>query len=62
MWPDGRHHPRSPDLRAEGVSILMRDSKFPGQEPLVFTPGEWAARCTAWTTRILIPVAVGTEA
>src|SRR5712691_6810599 len=28
---------------AEGVSILVRDSKFPGQEPLVFTPGEWAA-------------------
>lgn len=28
---------------AEGVSILVRDSKVPGLEPLVFTPGEWAA-------------------
>jgi hypothetical protein len=28
---------------AEDVSILVRDSKFPGREPLVFTPGEWAA-------------------
>jgi hypothetical protein len=28
---------------AEVVSILVRDSKFPGREPLVFTPGEWAA-------------------
>ena len=28
---------------AEGVSIVVRDSKFPGREPLVFTPGEWAA-------------------
>lgn len=27
---------------AEGINILVRDSKFPGQEPLVFTPGEWA--------------------
>jgi hypothetical protein len=26
----------------EGVNILVRDSKFPDQEPLVFTPGEWA--------------------
>jgi hypothetical protein len=26
----------------EGVNIVVRDSKFPGQEPLVFTPGEWA--------------------
>ena len=27
---------------AEGINILVRDSKFPGREPLVFTPGEWA--------------------
>jgi len=28
---------------AEDITILVRDSKFPGREPLVFTPGEWAA-------------------
>jgi Domain of unknown function (DUF397) len=28
---------------AGGTNILVRDSKFPGQEPLVFTPDEWAA-------------------
>ncbi len=22
---------------------MVRDSKFPGREPLAFTPGEWAA-------------------
>jgi Domain of unknown function (DUF397) len=27
---------------AGGINILVRDSKFPGQEPLVFTPREWA--------------------
>ncbi|HEY7921062.1 MAG TPA: DUF397 domain-containing protein [Streptosporangiaceae bacterium] len=27
---------------AEGINILVRDSKFPGRDPLVFTPGEWA--------------------
>jgi hypothetical protein len=27
---------------AGGINILVRDSKFPGQEPLTFTPGEWA--------------------
>jgi hypothetical protein len=27
---------------AEGIGILVRDSKFPGREPLVFTLGEWA--------------------
>ena len=27
---------------AGGISVLVRDSKFPGREPLVFTPGEWA--------------------
>jgi hypothetical protein len=27
---------------AEGINIMVRDSKFPGREPLVFTPGEWA--------------------
>ena len=27
---------------AEDINILVRDSKFPGREPLVFTPGEWA--------------------
>lgn len=27
---------------AGGINILVRDSKFPGREPLVFTPGEWA--------------------
>ena len=26
----------------EGINIMVRDSKFPGREPLVFTPGEWA--------------------
>jgi Domain of unknown function (DUF397) len=25
------------------IAILVRDSKFPGREPLMFTPGEWAA-------------------
>jgi hypothetical protein len=25
-----------------GINILVRDSKFPGRDPLVFTPGEWA--------------------
>jgi hypothetical protein len=28
---------------AEGINIVVRDSKFPGREPLVFTPLEWAA-------------------
>ena len=28
---------------AEGINVLVRDSKFPGRDPLVFTPGEWAA-------------------
>ena len=27
---------------AVGINILVRDSKFPGREPLVFTPREWA--------------------
>jgi hypothetical protein len=27
---------------AEGINIVVRDSKFPGREPLVFTPLEWA--------------------
>jgi hypothetical protein len=27
---------------AEGINVLVRDSKFPGRDPLVFTPGEWA--------------------
>jgi Domain of unknown function (DUF397) len=27
---------------AADVSIMVRDSKAPGQEPLTFTPGEWA--------------------
>ncbi|MGO9220958.1 MAG: DUF397 domain-containing protein [Streptosporangiaceae bacterium] len=27
---------------AQGCNIVVRDSKFPGREPLVFTPGEWA--------------------
>ncbi len=27
---------------AGGINVLVRDSKFPGQDPLVFTPGEWA--------------------
>jgi hypothetical protein len=27
---------------AGGINILVRDSKFPGRDPLVFTPGEWA--------------------
>jgi hypothetical protein len=27
---------------AEGINIVVRDSKFPGRDPLVFTPGEWA--------------------
>lgn len=27
---------------AADIAILVRDSKFPGREPLVFTPGEWA--------------------
>ena len=27
---------------AGGFNIVVRDSKFPGQEPLVFTPREWA--------------------
>jgi hypothetical protein len=27
---------------ADGINILVRDSKCPGQQPLVFTPGEWA--------------------
>ena len=27
---------------AVGINILVRDSKFPSQEPLVFTPREWA--------------------
>jgi hypothetical protein len=27
---------------AEDINVLVRDSKFPGREPLVFTPGEWA--------------------
>jgi hypothetical protein len=26
----------------EGISILVRDSKFPDQEPLMFTLDEWA--------------------
>jgi hypothetical protein len=25
------------------INVLVRDSKFPGRDPLVFTPGEWAA-------------------
>jgi hypothetical protein len=28
---------------AEDINVLVRDSKFPGRDPLVFTPGEWAA-------------------
>ena len=28
---------------AADIAILVRDSKFPGREPLAFTPGEWAA-------------------
>ncbi len=24
------------------INIVVRDSKFPGQQPLVFTPREWA--------------------
>jgi hypothetical protein len=28
---------------AEGINIVVRDSKFPGRDPLVFTSGEWAA-------------------
>jgi len=28
---------------AGGINILVRDSKFPDQEPLMFSPGEWAA-------------------
>ena len=27
---------------AEGINIVVRDSKFPCREPLVFTPAEWA--------------------
>jgi hypothetical protein len=27
---------------AVGINILVRDSKFPGGDPLVFTPREWA--------------------
>jgi Domain of unknown function (DUF397) len=27
---------------AEDVTIVVRDSKFPAREPLVFTPREWA--------------------
>ncbi len=27
---------------AGDIAILVRDSKFPGREPLAFTPGEWA--------------------
>lgn len=27
---------------AQGINIVVRDSKFPGRDPLVFTPGEWA--------------------
>ena len=27
---------------AEGINIVVRDSKFPGREPLAFTPAEWA--------------------
>ena len=27
---------------AEGINIVVRDSKFPGRDPLVFTPAEWA--------------------
>ncbi len=27
---------------AGGINVVVRDSKFPGQEPLVFTPREWA--------------------
>ncbi len=27
---------------ADAVSIMVRDSKMPSQEPLAFTPGEWA--------------------
>lgn len=28
---------------AQDINVLVRDSKFPGRDPLVFTPGEWAA-------------------
>jgi Domain of unknown function (DUF397) len=28
---------------AGDIAILVRDSKFPGREPLTFTPGEWSA-------------------
>jgi Domain of unknown function (DUF397) len=28
---------------AGDIAVLVRDSKFPGREPLAFTPGEWAA-------------------
>lgn len=28
---------------AGGINVLVRDSKFPGQDALIFTPGEWAA-------------------
>ena len=28
---------------AGDINVLVRDSKFPGRDPLVFTPGEWAA-------------------
>ena len=28
---------------AGDIAIMVRDSKFPGREPLAFTPGEWAA-------------------
>ncbi len=27
---------------ADDINVVVRDSKFPGQRPLVFTPGEWA--------------------
>lgn len=26
----------------EDINVLVRDSKFPGRDPLVFTPAEWA--------------------
>lgn len=28
---------------AGDIAIMVRDSKFPGREPLTFTPGEWSA-------------------
>ena len=49
LWRKSSHSGRSGNcveiawrLGAGSINIMVRDSKFPAREPLMFTPGEWA--------------------